>query len=95
MAQEETKNATTMDYAKVEIEPDEPTDERGEEVHPSDDAVEEGVVEEAAREAKQIHMKVDADAPWKDRMWEGTLLLYFCCIGSALEQVYLIILSLL
>jgi hypothetical protein len=73
MTQEETKDAT----AKVEIEPDELTDEREEEVvHPPDAAeVEEGVpseTEEAAKERKQIRMKVDADAPWKDRMWEGT-----------------------
>lgn len=75
MTQEETKNVSTSDDAKVEIDPDEPTDEREERIHFSDNAVEEGVQEEVeeetAKERKQIHMKVDADAPWKDRMWEG------------------------
>lgn len=77
MAQEETKDATTLDDGKVEMEPDEPTDEREEQIHPPDDAVEEGVQEEeAVKDPKQIHLKLDADAPWKDRMWEGMEL--FC-----------------
>ena len=29
---------------------------------------------------KKTHMKVAADAPWKDRMWEGTLVIFLAWI---------------
>lgn len=61
---EETKRSNGVEDAKID---NEPTDEREAEAEPRPNEVN----AETVGETKQIHMKVDVDAPWKDRMWEG------------------------
>jgi hypothetical protein len=39
--------------------------------HENGDTAEKGKEEQEKGKKKKRHMKVAADAPWKDRMWEG------------------------
>jgi hypothetical protein len=88
-----------VEEAKVEVEYDEPTDERETQdtsrtattsnanttssiigVPEGASLVENTVTDDVNKDddagVKQIKMTVAADAPWKDRLWEGSLAVY-------------------
>ena len=99
-----TSNIEDVEEAKVEVEYDEPTDERDihdagvarttttttpnlttdtsnivvpEEASLVTNTLTDDVKKDDTGTVKQIQMTVAADAPWKDRLWEGSLCDFF------------------